>query len=83
MKFARIVFRHRDKTIECFEADGCWQCSVQGEKNPRHPFKSPGEAVQEGINVTEKHAAIRSRLQRKKTKLKQPALASIMRKASF
>lgn len=82
MKYARIIFRHRNKTIECFEEDGCWHCAVQGEKNPRQPFKTPGEAVQEGINVAEKHAAIRSRLQRKKVKSKQTALASIMRKAS-
>ncbi len=81
MKTNRIVFRHKNKTIECFEEDGCWKCAVQGENNPRGPFKSPGEAVQEGIGVAEKQSAIRRRIKGKKSR-QQPGLAAIMRKAS-
>ena len=78
-KSNRIVFRHQSKTIECYELDGSWHCCVQGEKNPRGPFKSPGKAVQEGITTAEKHSAIRGRIQKRK---KSTPLDSIMRKAS-
>ncbi len=80
MKKNRIVFRHASKTIECYETDGSWHCSVQGEKKPRGPFKSPGKAVQEGIAVAEKHAAIRDRVDRRRES--KQVLADIMRKAS-
>ncbi len=78
-KANRIVFRHRNKTIECYELDGAWHCSVQGEKAPRGPFKSPGKAVQEGISTAEKHSAIRGRIQQRR---QSTQLDAIIRKAS-
>lgn len=75
MKDQRIVFRHRSKTVECWSTDGKWSCAVQGEKNPRGPFRSPGAAVQEGIEVAEKHSQIKRRMG-------APKLSDILRKAS-
>lgn len=77
-KTNRIIFRHHEKTIECYELDGAWRCAVQGEKRARGPFKSPGKAVQEGISTAEKHAAIRGRIEHRKS----TSLNAIMRKAS-
>lgn len=88
-KSNRIVFRHCKKTVECYtvETDPGWMCAVQGEKNPRGPFKSPGEAVEEGIAVASKQHHVRARMKHQKVNkakvasIRNPTLASIMRKA--
>jgi hypothetical protein len=87
-KSQRIVFRHCQKTVECYtvETDPGWMCSVQGEKNPRGPFTTPGEAVSEGIAVASQQHHVRARMKDKKVRarvatIKHPTLASILRKA--
>lgn len=80
MKTDRIIFRHCAKTVECYHLDGSWHAAVQGERNPRGPFESPGKAVQEGISVAEKHGQIKRRLNGKKKP--NPDLRAILRKAS-
>ena len=81
MKSDRIVFRHCQKTVECYSLDGSWHASVQGVKNPRGPFDTPGRAVQEGIAVAEKHNHIHKRVKSTRSK-KNPKLQEILRKAS-
>ena len=78
-KAHRIVFRYREKTLDCYHADGAWHCAVQGEKNARGPAKTAGKAVEAGIAAVNKHHDIRERLLRRGKK--KPTVDSLMRRA--
>ena len=77
-KAHRSVFRYREKTLDCYLADGAWRCAVQGEKTARGPFKSSGKAIEAGIGAVNKQHDIRGRRLRRG---KKPSVDSLMRRA--
>lgn len=74
MKKNRTVFRYRGKTVDCYSKDGKHWCAVQGEKDPRGPFKTSGKAVEGAISAVDKQDAVRRQLQKK-------SISRIMQKA--
>lgn len=82
MKKDRIVFRHRSRTVEVYSDDGAWRGAIQGEKEPRGPFKTPGSAVQACIEATEKQAHIRKRQEKKSPGRQSGHLQDMLRKAA-